>query len=499
MAKVRILDGPKISDNDSPDTMLTKLRQKLSTRETQAAKWDDLYNGEEQLMFTTPEFEEQTGGIFEDFSDNWCRTVPDTVRERLKVTAFQNSEGKQDKKAMDAWRRNGADVEVGLALLDALVTSRSHALVWNPTGQASDITFVPTGEAIVDYAPGARGVRRAGLRVWSDGDHEFATLFVRATGGQPAMVYRRQRKGDGDGGMWEPRTIGLRPSERVDFPNPMGDAGAVPLVELANRSRLGGPPESDIKQVAPLQRAVNTLWAHMLTGADYMAMPQRAILGMDKPMKDIRDAEGNIVDEEEIPLLKFGRDRLLWLSKQGASIGQFTAADLGNYLRVIEAAVRHIAAQTRTPPHYLLGEMSNIAAEALTAAESGLVAKAKDKQLYFGADIREIVRLEALASGEPDRADSLAMGKVLWRDAQYRSEAQYADALTKYKAIGVPDEALWRMIPDIEPETIDEWIRLRDAQAAAAAQAAASAFSSFGPKDDAADPEDPSSTEDPAA
>lgn len=480
MAKQRN-DGPALADSDSPEEMLDKLTQRLQARKADETKWNDLYNGEEGLLFASPEFQELTGGLFEDFSDNWCRTVPDAVRERLRVTAFQDADGQLDKSAMTAWRRNQADVEVGLALLDSLVTSRSHALVWNPTGEASDITFIPTGEAVVDYAPGTRRLRRAGMRTWSDGSHDFATLFVRAYGGRPPMVYRRQRQ---SGGTWEPRTIGLRTSERVDFPNPMGDDGAVPLVELANRARLGGDPESDIKQVAPLQRTVNTLWAHLLTGADYMALPQRVVLGMDKPMRDIRDDEGNIVDEEEIPLTKFSRDRLLWLSKQGANIAQFTAADLGNYLRVIEAAVRHIAAQTRTPPHYLLGEMSNIAADALTAAESGLVAKAKDKQTYYGADVREIMRLEALASGEPARAESIAMGKVLWRDAQYRSEAQYADALTKYKAIGVPDEALWRMMPDVEPEQVEDWIRMRDAQAQAAAQAAASAFADIGPKDD---------------
>lgn len=486
MAKLRN-DGPALADSDSPEEMLDKLTQRLQARKADETKWNDLYNGEESLLFASPEFEEMTGGLFEDFSDNWCRTVPDAVRERLRVTAFQGSDGQLDRSAMTAWRRNEADVEVGLALLDSLVTSRSHALVWNPTGTASDITFIPTGEAVVDYAPGTRRIRRAGMRTWSDGSYDFATLFVRAYGGRPPMVYRRQRK---TGGPWETRTIGLRPSERVDFPNPMGDAGAVPMVELANRARLGGDPESDIKQVAPLQRTVNTLWAHLLTGADYMALPQRVVLGMDKPMRDIKDAEGLTVDEEEIPLTKFSRDRLLWLSKQGASIAQFSAADLRNYLVVIEAAVRHIAAQTRTPPHYLLGEMSNIAADALTAAESGLVAKAKDKQTYFGADVREIMRLEALASGEPARAESIAMGKVLWRDAQYRSEAQYADALTKYKAIGVPDEALWRMMPDVEPEQVEDWIRMRDQQAQASAAAAASAFSGFGPKDDTGEGDD---------
>ncbi|MEW1754694.1 phage portal protein [Streptomyces angustmyceticus] len=483
-----------LSDDDSPEDMIRKLRSRADQRKSQTQKYDDLYNGEEGRMFyATPEFEQQSGGIFEDFSDNWCRTVPDTLRERLAVTGFQGEDGQIDRDAWKSWRRNRADVEVGLALLDALVVARSHALVWNPTGEASDISFLPNGQAAVDYVPGARGLRRAGLNTWSDGTHDFATLFVRAFDGRPSMVYRRQRTANG--GQWEPRTVGLRTSEQTDFTNPMGE---VPIVEIPNRARLHGDPESDIKTVAPLQRAVNTQWAHLLTASDYLALPQRAILGMDKPVRDIKDAEGNIIGEEDVPLTRYGKDRLLWLNKSGAAIAQFSAADLGNYLRVIEACVRHIAAQTRTPPHYLLGEMSNIAAEALSAAESGLVAKAGDKQLHFGADLREIMRLDAIAAGDTARAESIAMGKVLWRDPQYRSEAQYADALTKYKALGVPDEALWGMIPGVEREQIEEWKRIRDEQAKAQAAAAAAAFSSFGPKDDGSE-EAPAAAEEPAA
>ncbi|MFI1678832.1 phage portal protein [Streptomyces sp. NPDC020607] len=468
----------RLADTDGPETMIRKLRARIDKRDAKVTEYNSLYEGDRPLRYASPEFSEQTGGLFDDFSDNWCKTVPDTLRERLAVVDFEGEDGTSDAAAMKAWKRTRADVEVGLAILDALVVARSHALVWNPNGE-SDITFIPAGQAIVDYVPGSRGLRRAALRVWSDGSHEFATLFTRPLDGRPPMVYRRQRTVNG--GEWVSRAVGVRTSEQVDMVNPMGE---VPVVEIANRARLHGKPQSEIASVAPLQDGVNTIWAHLFTGADFAALPQRVVLGMDKPVKDIIDPEtGDILDEEEVPLGQYSRDRLLWLSKAGASIGQFSAADLGAYLKVIDQCVRHIAAQTRTPPQYLLGEMANIAADALESAESGLVAKAMDKQLHFGADLREIMRLEALAAGDPARAASLSMGRVVWRDAQFRSVAQYADALTKYKAIGVPDEALWRMIPGVRPEQIEEWIRLRDEQAAAAAAAAAQAFSSFGPKE----------------
>ncbi|MFD5903595.1 phage portal protein [Streptomyces microflavus] len=487
--------GRVLTDDDAPEEKIRKLKTRIDARKAGVDERNSLYGGHRPLKFASPEFSEQAGGLFEGFSDNWCKTVPDTLRERLEVTAFEGEDGTTDTEAMRAWKRTRARVDVNLAILDALVVARSHALVWNPSGEQSDITFIPAGEAVVDYAPGTRNLRRSGLRIWSDGSYEFATLFTRAYGGRPPMVYRRQRTLNA--GEWAPRTVGLRRSEQVDFVNPMGNE--IPLVEIANRSRLHGDPESELDAVAPLQDGINTLWAHLFTAADFAALPQRAVMGMDKPTRDIKDPDtGDILDVEDIPLGRYSKDRLLWLSKNGAQIGQWSAADLKAYLEVISQAVRHIAAQTRTPPQYLLGEMANIAADALEAAESGLVAKASDKQTYFGEDLLEVMRLEALAAGQPARAVSLSMGRTVWRDPQYRSVAQYADALTKYKAIGVPDEALWRMIPGVTEEQVTEWIRMRDAQAQAAAEAASAALSAFGPKDGTDEDEGPEDEEEAA-
>jgi hypothetical protein len=42
--------------------------------------------------------------------------------------------------------------------------------------------------------------------------------------------------------------------------------------------------------------------------------------------------------------------------------------------------VLHLAAQTRTPPHYLLAKMANLAGDALLVAERGLGFKVRRKQ-----------------------------------------------------------------------------------------------------------------------
>ncbi|NYI06065.1 phage portal protein [Allostreptomyces psammosilenae] len=448
---------------ESPMDTLGRLYSKLKRRHQLTRVWSDYYDGKQPLKFTSPEFATQTGGIFDGFADNWCQVIPDVTVERLMPMAFRLEDGTLDKAAWRSWRRNECDVEISLALLEALITGRSYALVWKPDGVQTEITFHDASRAVVEYVPGKRRVRAAGLVIWVENDRERATLFL------PDRVYWFSRD-IGRAGMpahpsdWTFVSSGAAWMLEREMSNPLR---SVPLVALENRSRLNGKPKSEIASVVPLQDAMNALWAHLLTGSDEIALPARAVLGMLRPTREILDANGEVVGEEDLPIGKFRSNRLLWLESPDARIAEFSAADLTNYTAVIEVVVRHVAAQTRTPPSYLTGQMVNISADALIASEAGLVSKVEEGQRFFGAGIREVMRLDALADGDTGRAEALALGSVVWRDAQFRSEAQYADALTKYKAIGVPDEALWERIPGVQPDEIERWLRMRDDQAAA--------------------------------
>ncbi|MEU5974299.1 phage portal protein [Streptomyces sp. NPDC047315] len=444
--------------SETPLQMTQRLYRKLKRRGHRVRRWSNYYEGKHPLLFASPEFSTQTGDLFDDFSDNWCRTVTQATAERLRPLAFRLEDGSIDKIAGQAWKRSGCHVEVNLALLEALISGRSYALVWKPDGVRTEITFEKPSAAIVEYVPGRRRLRAAGLKVWQDHDLEFATLFT------SKMVYRWQRPRRA-GGQWTGRTAGLSRGEPSHIPNPLG---SVPLVELPNQTRLDTSPISELAPVIPLQNSINTLWLHTMTASDERALPARVVLGMDRPVREIVDPDtGEVVGEEDEPLAKFRSDRLLWLERQGASIAEFSAADLRGFLDLITQAVEHIAAQTRTPAIYLNKKLINIPESAVAADEAGLVAKAQERHDHFGAGLQEVMRLEALAAGEPGRAEALALGSVVWRDPQFRTDAQYADALVKWKAIGVPDEALWERIPNVTPEEIERWRRMRTDQAAA--------------------------------
>ena len=62
-------------------------------------------------------------------------------------------------------------------------------------------------------------------------------------------------------------------------------------------------------------------------------------------------------------------------------------------MSALEAHIRHLAAITQTPPHYLLGSLVNLSAEALAAAESGLQRKIKEKREVLGEGYEQAFRV----------------------------------------------------------------------------------------------------------
>jgi hypothetical protein len=235
---------------------------------------------------------------------------------------------------------------------------------------------------------------------------------------------------------WLPRDMGDEPNPQ---PNPMG---VVPIVELPNRPMLAGEPVSDIAGVIAMQDAVNLLWAQLFTAADYASFPQRIVLGAEVPEIPILDETGQIVGSRPVDMERFAVDRVMFFTGDDVKVTEWTAANLEAYTNVMEVAVGHIAAQTRTPQHYLIGKMANLSGDALLAAETGLVKRVEEKQIWFGQALREMFRLIALAQGDDSKAKAIAGGRVLWADAESRSQAQQADALLKLKQIGFPFEFL---------------------------------------------------------
>lgn len=439
--------------------LVALLENELTRRRSPIDRHNDYYRGKHPLRFASDEFAKFHGERYKDFSDNWVQVVADSPVERLTVTGFiADGETSADKDLWKVWQVNGLDADSQLGFLGAVTGARCFVLVWGDP-DAPDmpvVTFEDASQCIVAYEPGSRRLRRAALKRWQDGNMDFATLYLKHEVWKFERPLQRQDKSpqmaDVDEAMklWLPdgeqrrrRTWETRDSEEIGEPNPQPNPmGVVPMVELPNKPMLVEDPISDVAGVVAMQDAINLLWAQLFTASDYASFPQRVILGAERPMLPKLNSAGEIVGKTPVDLDKFQVDRVAWITGKDARIAEWQAANLAMYTGVMEVAVGHLAAQTRTPQHYLIGKMANLAEGALLAAETGLVKRCDEKTLWYGQGLREVARLIALAKGEDAKAAALRSGRVLWAETESRSHAQMADALLKLKQLGFPFEWL---------------------------------------------------------
>lgn len=236
------------------------------------------------------------------------------------------------------------------------------------------------------------------------------------------------------------------------------DLGFTPIVEMRWAIDLLGTPRGEVEPVIPIQDRIVDATFTLQMVAKYGAFPQRWIAGIDtsKPLTDdagnvLKDSFGNPL----FPTIKAYVDSILTAVDVDTKFGQFAAADLKQYVEALEAHIRHLAAITQTPPHYLLGALVNLSADALAAAEAGLQRKIAEKRIVLGEGYEQALRASAAILGDEAAARDTS-SQVRWRDVESRSLAQTSDALLKLQQVGVPTEMLLGMIPGFTQQDVDQ-------------------------------------------
>ena len=294
------------------------------------------------------------------------------------------------------------------------------------------IQLEPPDRAIVALDP-AQGRRRlAGLRYWTDEWGAGHCVLYLPT---EYVWWRRED----ENAQWMP-----------DAGSGSHQLGVVPLVPLPNAptlsNRLG---RSDILRVIPLQDAVNKIAGDMIVASEFAAFPQRWATGIEIPVNP---------DTGEKMAAKFlgGADRVWGVESEQARFGNFQVSDLGIYVRAIEMLIQHVAAQTRTPPHYLLGSSGTFpSGKSLKATETGLVAKVRRKQLSFGEGWEETMRLAFAVEGDSTKAEEIDV-ETIWANPESRIVGETVDAAVKLASLGVPRPALWEYV-GASPQQIARW------------------------------------------
>lgn len=251
-----------------------------------------------------------------------------------------------------------------------------------------------------------------------------------------------------------------------------------PVTRFAAVIDLEGRTVGVVEPLIPLQNRINQTVFDLLVAQTYGSFQVRTVTGMVPPqkMKPVYAIEGDssseIVDWEPmfdeqtgqpIPAdINLNARRFLFAEDHEASFSSLPGTPLAGYIDSIDMSVRHLAAVSQTPPHYLLGQIANLSAEAITAAETALSRKVEEFKHSFGESWERVFRLAAEMSGDAQSAEDFN-GEVIWRDLEGRSLSQAADALGKLAAsLDIPKRGLWARVPGATQAEIEQWEDLAD-------------------------------------
>lgn len=356
----------------------------------------------------------------------WLALVVTAVAQALYVEGYRRARAPEDAAPWSMWQRNGLD--------SRQIAVHRAALRY---GQAN-VKVLP-GEDLSGTMPVIRGVSpRRMITMWADAAADDWPMF--ALQADPAKV--------GDGRGWD-----LRLYDDEDVHHLQADAGGsnvtyldsrrhgvgvCPVVRFTSDLDLEGRAGGEVDPFISVASRIDQTTFDRLVVQRFASWVVRTVAGMAKPEQE---------DEAAAKRLLLKVEHLLVAEDADTKFGSLPATPLDGFIAARDADIRDLAAVTQTPPHHLLGQMANLSAEALAAAEASLSRKIEERKHTFGESWEQTLRLAGHVAGNRDAAADFE-AQVRWRDMESRSLAQAADALGKLaQMLSVPVELLWEKIP----------------------------------------------------
>jgi hypothetical protein len=141
-------------------------------------------------------------------------------------------------------------------------------------------------------------------------------------------------------------------------------------------------------------------------------------------------------------------------SPEDVKLGEFSETSLDGFLRAREAVLKYGATLSQTPVHELIGELVNLSAEALAAAEAGRDRKVDLAKTCLGESHEQL----AQTIGEYKGIEVPDTIEVVWKDTSARAFGALIDGLGKVATmLNVPPQALWDRIPGVTRQDVVRW------------------------------------------
>lgn len=366
----------------------------------------------------------------------WLRLAVTVVAQSLFVDGYRGTEGGDNLAPWAIWQRNGFDRRQLAIHRGALSLSIAYA------------TALPG-----DPVPKLRGVSaRSMLALYQDPSEDewpMYALSAKSAKGADGRSFWRFR-------LWDDEAVYLLDvDESLDRPrfitHEVHDSGVCPVVRYTNDIDLDGEVDGEVEPYIDLAARINQDTFDRLVTQRFQAWAVRYATGLVEPETD---------EEKKAQVLRLSQEDILVSEGTETKFGVLPPTPLDGLLKAKEADIHEFAALTQTPPQDLIGQMINLSAEALAAANDGKTRKVRERHHSFGESHEQLLRLAAHQAGDTEAAGDFS-AQIVWADPEPRSLAQVADAFGKLvQQLGVPAEGLWERIPGVTSTDAEAWKKM---------------------------------------
>lgn len=411
------------------DETAFNLVKELAMRRAVYLTYANYYDGKHNLTFASEKFWNAFGSMFRAFADNLCPTVVEACTDRLNLVGFDPDDAQRGASdAWQIWRDNRMDQRASEVHSEALISGDAYVIVW--PGEDNKPVFYPNCAQVVNvkFENNTPGKIAFAVKEWTEKDKKSRINVY-----YPDRIEKYISKNAISDGTTPTRTDAY--DERDDdeggsvIPNPYDQ---VPVFHFANNARVGHLGKSELKDMKPLQDALNKAVCDMLVGMEFVAWPQRYMTGVEIT-KDPQTGK-------PINPFKPGADRIWAVPDKEAKFGEFSQTHLDQFIAVQESFRLEIARVSRTPLHYLMPTTGQFpSGESLKTAEAPFVAKVKRRQVAFGNVWEDVMRFALKIESK-----EAGMLSAQWQNAEPRSDAEMIQNAQIKSTLGVPTNQILR-------------------------------------------------------
>lgn len=377
-----------------------------------------------------------------DVNINVEKLIVDIQAARLKVTGIDAGESGQGETLWEYWRDNRMDAKQGIIHTAALRDGDVYLMVqWDNEEKRPECTV----ELACAGGEGAKVVYDNETGKPSHASKRWKTV-VNGQKARRLNLYfadhiEKYLGSDGNyGESWSPYLLdgGIETQGSIgtcgwhwwtDTGASTGEPLGIPIVHFKNRDQGYHYGQSEMISARPIQNGINKLFVDGMQESDYSA--GRILFARGEGWGSLEVHPGVLLHS---PDPNSALEAIEGQSPDGA-------------LKMKDSLTLDAARVTQTPGSAVQITAERPAEGTLQQEESGLIAKTEKCQTDFGNTYEDMFKrfrvLHNAYSGKP-KMDPKQRIETVWKEAQTRNEKAHLETLTMKKALGVPEEQIWR-------------------------------------------------------